>query len=278
MAKLALPAKPTAPISRSTQLEEIDAGVTVSAIVVDCVKPVDVPEMVTVEVPVVAAPLAISVSVLVAVAGFGLNEAVTPPGRPEADRLTFPLKPFCGVTVMVLVPLAACVMLRVLGEDERAKLGAKAAVTVSVTVVELVKLPEVPAIVTVTVPVFAALPAVNVKVLVLVVLPGLKEAVTPLGSPEADKLTLPLKPFCGVTVIVLGPTVPCIRLKLPGEAASVKLGAGRGGVVIETLSKVAVARAEVLPLLATRPMYTFCAMGIVWLVPICTQFTPSGEL
>ena len=59
-----------------------------------------------------------------------------------------------------------------------------AAVTVSESVVVLVKLPDTPATVTLTVPV-AALPlAVNVKVLVLAVLVGLNEAVTPLGRPE----------------------------------------------------------------------------------------------
>jgi len=61
--------------------------------------------------------------------------------------------------------------------------------------VAFVKLPEVPVMVTVTVPVEAVLLAVSVKVLVLVVLLGLNDAVTPLGRPDADKLTLPLKPF-----------------------------------------------------------------------------------
>jgi hypothetical protein len=56
--------------------------------------------------PIVAVLLAVSVSVLVAVAGFGLNDAVTPLGRPDADKVTPPLKPFCGVTVIVLVPPA----------------------------------------------------------------------------------------------------------------------------------------------------------------------------
>jgi hypothetical protein len=37
---------------------------------------------------------------------------------------------------------------------------------------------------------------------------GLKEAVTPLGNPDADKLTLPLKPFSGATVMVLEPLNP----------------------------------------------------------------------
>ena len=66
----------------------------------------NVPLMVTVVVPVVAVPLAVNVTVLVLVVLAGLKLAVTPPGRPEAERLTEPLKPLTGVTVMVLVPLA----------------------------------------------------------------------------------------------------------------------------------------------------------------------------
>jgi hypothetical protein len=85
-------------------------------------------------------------------------------------------------------------------------------------VVELVKMPEAPVMVRETVPVAAALLAVNVNVLVLVVLVGLNEAVTPLGRPDADRLTVPLKPFCGVTVIVLVPLVPCTMVKLFGDA------------------------------------------------------------
>lgn len=67
--------------------------------------------------------------------------------------------------------------------------------TVSEMVVPFDKLPDVPVMVTVTVPVAAVLPAFSVKMLVLEVLLGLKDAVTPLGSPDANKLTLPLKPF-----------------------------------------------------------------------------------
>jgi hypothetical protein len=61
--------------------------------------------------------------------------------------------------------------------------------------VELDRFPDFPVIVTVAVPVAAVLLALSVKALVPEVLAGLKVAVTPLGTPVADKLTLPLKPL-----------------------------------------------------------------------------------
>ena len=100
--------------------------------------------------------------------------------------------------------------------------------TVRVIAVEFVKLPDVPAIVNVAVPVVAVLLADSVKVLVLIVLLGLKDAVTPLGRPDADRLTVSLKPFCGVTVIVVAPSVPCVMVKLLGEANRVKFGVDVG--------------------------------------------------
>src|SRR6266849_4202166 len=87
--------------------------------------------MVTGKVPVAAALLAVSVRTLVLVVLAGLNEeAVTPLGRPETDSATLPVKPFCGVTVIVLEPLPSWV--RVLGDAERLKFGAGAGLTVSV--------------------------------------------------------------------------------------------------------------------------------------------------
>ena len=77
--------------------------------------------------------------------------------------------------------------------------------------------PDAPETVTVTVPVAAVLLAASVKTLVPAVLLGLNDAVTPLGKPDADKLTLLLKPPCGVTVMVLAPLVPCTRLRLLGD-------------------------------------------------------------
>src|SRR5258707_831151 len=49
---------------------------------------------------------------------------------------------------------------------------------------------------------------VFVKTLVPAVLLGLNDAVTPLGKPDADKLTLALKPLCGMTVIAVVQLVP----------------------------------------------------------------------
>jgi hypothetical protein len=252
---------------------------TVKAIVAEFDKLPDVPETVTVTVPVVAVLVAVSVNVLVVVAGFVLNAAVTPLGRPDVDKLTLPLKPFCGVTVMVLVLLVPCVTVKLLGDAERVKFGAGATgFTVREITAEFDKLPDAPVMVTVTVPVIAVLLADSVNVLVVVAGFALNDAVTPLGNPDADKLTLPLKPFCGVTVMVLVLLVPCVTVKLLGDAERVKFGGGAEDVLSDTLSKVAVARAEVLPLFTANPTYTFCAMLIVWLVPSWVQFTPSNDV
>ena len=107
-------------------------------------------------------------------------------------------------------------------------------------VVVFVRLPEVPVMVTVAVPTAAVLLAVSVSVLVLVVLLGLNEAVTPAGKPDADKLTLPLKPFCGVMVMVFVPLAPCVSVTLLNEVESAKFGEGGAPALIDTLSKVPV--------------------------------------
>ena len=61
--------------------------------------------IVTVDIPAVAVLLAVSVKTLVVVVGFVPNAAVTPVGKPDADKLTLPVKPLCGATVTVLEPL-----------------------------------------------------------------------------------------------------------------------------------------------------------------------------
>jgi hypothetical protein len=62
-------------------------------------------------------------------------DAVTPVGIPDGVRATVPVNPFCGVTVMVLVPLDPCATDKLLGEAERVKSGVATALTLSVIVV-----------------------------------------------------------------------------------------------------------------------------------------------
>jgi hypothetical protein len=94
--------------------------------------------------------------------------------------------------------------------------------TVSEITTVFIRLPEPPVIVTFAVPTVAALLAESVRVLVPLVLVGLKVAVTPLGKPDADKPTVPEKPPWGVTVIVLVPLAPCMKVRLLGDALRAK--------------------------------------------------------
>jgi hypothetical protein len=104
----------------------------------------DTPVMVTVLVPLVAVLLAVNVSVLLPVAGFGLNDAVTPVPRPLADNVTLAVKPLEGVIVMVVEPCDDWSMVKLAGEAESVKLPATTAVTVRETVAVCVVLPPVP--------------------------------------------------------------------------------------------------------------------------------------
>ena len=83
----------------------------------------ETPVIVIVVVPVAAVALAVNVSTLVVVVVVGLKDAVTPLGRLEADRLTLPVNPFSRFTVIVLVPLEPCAIVRLLGDAVSVKLG-----------------------------------------------------------------------------------------------------------------------------------------------------------
>ncbi len=158
------------------------------------------------KVPVAALFFADKVSVLVVGVLPGLQDAVTPRGKPEADKLTLPVKPFCDVTMIEDVILPPRARLNEFGEAVRAKFGG--GTTVRETVVLCDNAPDAPVTVMVNVPSAAALPAVSVSVLALVVLPGLNAAVTPMGRPEAERLTVPLNPFSGLMLMALVPFAP----------------------------------------------------------------------
>jgi hypothetical protein len=76
----------------------------------------------------------------------------------------------------------------------------------------------------VDVPVVAVELAAKVRTLVEVVGLVPNEAVTPEGRAEFESVTLPVKPPLRVTVIVELPLLPCVTLRLLGEAESEKLG------------------------------------------------------
>lgn len=63
----------------------------------------DLPVMVTLYCPTAADVLAVSASVLDPTVGFGEKDAVTPLGRPEAERVTLPVNPFRGFTLTLVV-------------------------------------------------------------------------------------------------------------------------------------------------------------------------------
>ncbi len=91
--------------------------------VVVLVKVPEVPVIVTVKVPVVAVPVADIVMMLLAVAGFVPNVALTPFGKPDTVKFTLLLKPLRGLTEMVAEPEVPCRMVTLDGEAERRKLG-----------------------------------------------------------------------------------------------------------------------------------------------------------
>jgi hypothetical protein len=181
----------------------------------------DVPVTVTVAVPVAAVALAVRVKVLEVVAGFGLKLAVTPAGSPEADIVTFPLKPLIGLIVIVLEPLLACTTVNEVGFEDNEKFFADG-LTVKLIGIVSVKVPEVPMIFTRAVPVAAVVLAVNVNVVAEVVPFGLKETVTPLGNPEAEKETVPLKPVDAAMLMSVVVLLPWRTVRLLGLAERVK--------------------------------------------------------
>jgi hypothetical protein len=115
------------------------------------------------------------------------------------------------------------------------KLGTAA--TVAATVVDSLNVPEVPVMVTLTgPPAMAELVAVSVIALEPAVAGlGLNAAVTPLGRPEAEKVTLPANPLAGVTVTVSVPLVlPWVTDKVDAAGEIVKLGAS--GLTVTTVA------------------------------------------
>jgi len=188
-----------------------------------------VPVMVTVAAPRVAVLDAVNVRALVPVVEAGLNAVVTPAGNPLALNATLPVKPPLGVMVIVLPDVAPRLMDTVAGLAAMVKLGVAGVFTVRLTVAECDTAPLVPVIVMVAVSVTAVVDAVKVRTElapVVVVVAGLKLAVTPEGRPAAVKVTAPANPPVRVIVMVLVPLAPRLMASEEGLADSAKLGGG----------------------------------------------------
>jgi hypothetical protein len=192
----------------------------------------DVPVIVMLDAPAAAALVAVKVSVLVSDALAALNAAVTPGGSPETARATALLKPFCEAMLMVLLIEPPGATLTFAGVADR--LNVAVVVMVSARRVVLVRLPEVPVIVIVAVAAAAEALAVSVRVLEVVALAGLNDAVTPAGSPDTARLTAPPKPCCGLMAMVLRPLCPAGTESV--EADKDRLNAG----ALEVPAKVSI--------------------------------------
>lgn len=99
------------------------------------------------------------------------------------------------------------------------KVSAKPVPTVRlIVVVTGVSVPEVPVIVTEDVALAAVAAAVNVSTLVAVAGLVAIATVTPLGSPDAANVTLPMNPPSSVTAMVLVPVPPGAIVSVAGVA------------------------------------------------------------
>src|SRR5262249_27643754 len=151
-----------------------------------------VPVMVTVVDPTVAVPDAAKMTMLlvpVVVVVVGLKVAVTPVGNALVLNVMALAKPLRRVMVTVLVPLAPCATLTVVGLAARLKSGEPGTVNEIVTLCESV--PLVPVTVMVEVVCAAVFETASVKTLlvpVVVVGFGLKLAVTPVGTPVVENV------------------------------------------------------------------------------------------
>src|SRR5437879_13090586 len=102
---------------------------------------------------------------------------------------------------------------------------------------------------------------VPLQVLIVTAAPFSRTALPPCKAPKPEpEITtwLPMDPVVAETAVMTG--------------------AGAAAELTDTLSNVALAKADVVRLLTASPTYTFCAMLTVWLVPNCNQFTASAEL
>jgi hypothetical protein len=135
----------------------------------------------------------------VPVVELGENDAVTRDGTPVREKFTLPVNPPIREIEMAYVVEFLRTTVLLVGVE--LMVNPCAAVMVSVTVVEWVRAPLVPVIVSVYEP-KAAVPVFTVNVELPVVGLGLKLALAPDGTPVTLNVTDPVNPLSGVSVAV----------------------------------------------------------------------------
>jgi hypothetical protein len=183
------------------------AGTTVNVTVVVCVTLPLVPLIVNVDVPTGVLPVVVTVNVElpVPVTVAGEKPAVAPAGNPLALSVTTPPNPFKAPMLAVYVVALPTITVWVLGLADTVKSGGGGCVfTTKLTVVECLRLPLVPVIVSVDVPtgVLPVVVTVNVELPVPVTDVGEKLAVAPAGNPLALSAMEPEKPENAVVLTV----------------------------------------------------------------------------
>ena len=183
---------------------------------------------------------------------------MTPAGRPLTERLTGWAVPETKVALTARLVVLPCITLTLPFVDMAKSIGGGGggvtAVTVSAKVAVFTRLPAVPVTVTVEVAagVVAAVVMVRVEVQVGLQLVLLKEAVAPVGSPLAVKLTACVVPDASVAVIVRVVELPCTTLTAPLVAsAKSKAGGGGGGAVTVSVNVVVRVRLPAVPVTVT---------------------------
>ena len=144
---------------------------------------------------------------------------VMPAGQPDADRVTVELKPFAGMIDTVEVPVDPAIADAAVALI--AKLGAEPTVIAMVVLAD--RLPLVPLTVNMKDPgaTLAPTPIVTTEDPFVGFVP--KVPVMPAGHPDADKVTVALKPFTATTETVEVPVDPAAAVA--DAALRVKLGA-----------------------------------------------------
>jgi len=221
------------------------AAAIVTAMVAVWVRLPDVPVSVIAAMPALALVPAISVRFW-AVPGASVRTdglPATPEDNPLRETLTLPVNPFSAFAVTETdFPVLPAVRLRFAGATVREKSGvAAAAAIVKAIIAEWVRLPDFPVSVIVAVPALALVPALSVRFLpvpgVSVSIAGL--AITPVGSPDKETLTLPVNPFSALAVIETDfPMLPAVRLRLAGATVSEKSGSGAAALTVSALDVV----------------------------------------